>query len=310
LGIHPNGLDSKKKERFMNVIIGTAPDSWGVWFPDDPRQTPWERYLDEIVEAGYEWTELGPYGYLPTDIDVLRGELDKRGIKVSGTFAFERLWDPAAWPELKRQVVGAGEVLAELGGQYLVLIDFPYTDLFSGEKIAPRELDKDQWKRLIDTTHTVADLSQQYGLKVVVHPHADTHLEYEHEIEKLLEDTDANRVGLCLDTGHHAYSGGDPIEFMQTHHARIPYLHIKSVDGEVMKQVEGTDTPFAKSVGMDMFCEPSRGLVDFAAFRDVLEEVNYDGFAMVEQDMFPAPFDKPLPIAKRTRQYLRDVGIG
>jgi inosose dehydratase len=61
---------------------------------------------------------------------------------------------------------------------------------------------------------------------------------------------------------------------------------------------------------MDMFCEPSQGAVDFAAFRDVLREVNYDGFAIVEQDMYPAPFEKPLPIAKRTRAYLREIGLG
>jgi inosose dehydratase len=59
-----------------------------------------------------------------------------------------------------------------------------------------------------------------------------------------------------------------------------------------------------------MFCEPSRGAVDFAAFRDALREVNYDGWAVVEQDMYPAPFDKPLPIARRTREYLRNIGIG
>ena len=61
---------------------------------------------------------------------------------------------------------------------------------------------------------------------------------------------------------------------------------------------------------MDMFCEPERGVVDFDAFRDALREVNYEGLAIVEQDMYPAPFDKPLPIAKRTREYLRKIGIG
>ena len=55
--------------------IGTAPDSWGVWFPDDPKQVPWDRFLDEVVKAGYTWIELGPYGYLPTDPHLLEDEL-------------------------------------------------------------------------------------------------------------------------------------------------------------------------------------------------------------------------------------------
>jgi inosose dehydratase len=52
--------------------LGSCPDSWGVWFPDDPGQTPWHRFLDELAEAGYRWLELGPYGYLPTDPARLR----------------------------------------------------------------------------------------------------------------------------------------------------------------------------------------------------------------------------------------------
>ena len=61
------------------ALIGSAPDSWGVWFPDDPRQTSWERFLDEVAAAGYTRIELGPYGYLPTDPVRLKEELDKRG---------------------------------------------------------------------------------------------------------------------------------------------------------------------------------------------------------------------------------------
>ena len=58
-----------------NLCLGSAPDSWGVWFPDDPKQIPWERFLDEVQVAGYEWIELGPYGYLPTDPSRLEDEL-------------------------------------------------------------------------------------------------------------------------------------------------------------------------------------------------------------------------------------------
>jgi inosose dehydratase len=295
----------------MNIKVGSAPDSWGVWFPTDPKQTPWQRFLDEIVQAGYEWTELGPYGYLPTHLPTLRAELDKRGLKVSATFAMAALEDPKAWPELERQVLGASEQLASLGAPFLVLIDDAYSDLFTGKPTAPSRLDKNAWKRLIDTTHRVADLvKERFGLKVVFHPHAETHVEYEDQIEALLDQTDPAKVFLCLDTGHHAYRGGDPVAFYRRHHARIPYLHLKSVDGQMQKRVKEEQIPFAIAVGMDMFCEPSKGAVDFPAFRDALRDLNYEGWVTVEQDMYPAPFDKPLPIAKRTRAYLREIGIG
>jgi inosose dehydratase len=295
----------------MNVRVGTAPDSWGVWFPNDDRQPPWSRFLDEVVEAGYEWTELGPFGYLPTDLSTLRPELDRRGLSVSGGFAMGPLESPADWPEVEKQVLGAGELLAALGAGFLVLIDGTYTDLFTGEPLAPERLDDDSWKRLIDTTHRVADVARErFGLAVVFHPHAETHVEYEDQIEMFLEGTDPDRVSLCLDTGHHAYCGGDPVEFMRRHHERISYLHLKSVDGEVRKRIQDEGISFVTAVDMNMFCEPAEGAIDFEAFRDVLSDIDFDGWAIVEQDMTPGFPDRPLPIAMRTRKYLREIGIG
>ena len=157
----------------------------------------------------------------------------------------------------------------------------------------------------------MADIARdRFGLTLVYHPHGETHVEYEDQIESLLEQTDPDSVSICLDTGHHAYRGGDPVDFMRRFHLRIPYLHLKSVDGEIQKRVEAEGVPFATAVGMGMFCEPSEGAVEFLAFRDLLHDIDYDGWAVVEQDMYPAPLEKPLPIAKRTRAYLREIGIG
>lgn len=291
--------------------IGSAPDSWGVWFPSDPKQIPWDRYLDEVAEAGYEWTELGPYGYLPTDIPTLRRELSKRRLKVAATAVMGHLEDPGAWPQFEKQILGAAEALAAVEGAFLILIDDVYSDLWTGKLLRPKRLGEEEWKRLIDRTHQVADIARdRFGLVLTFHPHAETHVEYEEQIERFLAETDPARVFLCFDTGHHAYRGGDPIAFMRRHHRRIPYLHLKSVDPAVRARVQAEDLPFATAVAEGVFCEPSHGAVEFLTFRDLLREIGYDGFATVEQDMYPAPFDKPLPIARRTREYLREIGIG
>jgi len=295
----------------MNVKIGSAPDSWGVWFPSDSKQIPWTRFLDEVVQAGYQSIELGPYGYLPTDLGVLRSELSKRQLDVCAATVISNLEQPSAWSGLQKQVLGSGDLVATLGAKFLVLIDDPYSDLFTGKLIEPVRLDESSWKRMLDAVHRVADISRdRFGLTVVFHPHAETHVEYEDQIETFLEQTDPSRIFLCLDTGHHAYRGGDPIAFMRRHHARIPYLHLKSVDQELQRRVEAERVPFAIAVGMGIFCEPSKGAVNFPGFRHVLRDINYAGSAIVEQDMYPAPFDKPLPIARRTRTYLQEIGIG
>lgn len=295
----------------MNLRIGSAPDSWGVWFPSNPNQTPWQRFMDEVAEAGYEWIELGPLGYLPTDIPTLHSELKKRGLKVSGSFVMAHFEDPTLWDAIEQQTRGMGEVLAAVGAEYLVLIDDCYSDLFTGKQLMSAVLNDEQWKHFIDTVNRVATLAwREYGLKAVFHPHAETHIEYESQIDRLLQDTDADLLSLCLDTGHHAYRGGDPIRYIREHRDRIGCLHLKSVDRTMQKKVEQENIPFALAVSQDMFVEPSVGIVDFLRFRDMLQEIDFTGFGIVEQDMFPAPFDKPLPIARRTRAYLREIGLG
>ena len=295
----------------MNVRIGTAAAAWGVNFPRDPKQTPWTRYLDEAAEAGYEWTELGPYGYLPTDVSMLSQELDRRNLKLAGAFVMHPLEDPEAWPRIEQDVLAAGELVVALGAEFLVLIDGQYTDEVTGDVIAPTRIDDVAWKILIDTTHAVARLAKEKcGLRTVFHPHTETYVQYEPQIEKFLEDTDPTLVGVCFDIGHHAYCGGEPLGFLRKHHRRIEYLHLKSVDSRKLEEVQQRGTSFAIATAEDVFCEPSQGVVDFLALRDLLRESEYDGFGIVEHDMYPAPFDKPLPIAKRTRAYLKEIGLG
>ncbi|MDP7484960.1 MAG: sugar phosphate isomerase/epimerase [Dehalococcoidia bacterium] len=295
----------------MSIKLGTSPDSWGVWFADDSKQIPWQRFLDEVVEAGYKWIELGPYGYLPKDLDKLRSELDQRGLKVSGTFLFAHLEEPDAWPGLEKDLMGLGELLAGLDAKFLVLIDDLHTDWFTGERIKPERLEKDAWKRLIETTHRVATIAKEkFDLRLAFHSSPDSHVAYEDQIEMLLEDTVPELVSLGQDVGHLAYRGVDPVQFVRKHQDRIPYLHIKNVDFGLQRMVQAQEIPFIRAVEMGMFCELSRGVVDYVAFREMLEEIKFDGWAIVEQDMYPAPFDKPLPIAKRNREYLHRIGFG
>jgi len=181
----------------MNVRIGTAPDSWGVWFASDPRQTPWNRFLDEVVQAGYEWIELGPYGYLPAEAARLRPELEKRRLKVSGSFVMAHLEDAANWPALEKQVLSMGALLAALGAGFLVLIDDGYSDPRTGAPTRPPALDGDGWKRLLDTTHRAARLARErFHLRLIFHPHAETHVEHTPQVEMLLRQTDPALVSL------------------------------------------------------------------------------------------------------------------
>src|ERR1700685_1045021 len=130
----------------MTIQIGTAPDSWGVWFGDDPRQTPASRFLDEVVDAGYEWIELGPLGYLPTNPTVLRQEIERRKLKVTGSFVMGHIEQPEAFARMEQEALSMGALLQELGARYLILIDDTYTDLFTGAPTWAPRLNEEEWK--------------------------------------------------------------------------------------------------------------------------------------------------------------------
>jgi inosose dehydratase len=292
------------------VTLAGAPDSWGVWFPDNPKQPHWSRFLDEVSEAGYRFTELGPWGYLPTDFVTLGQELDKRGLGLVGVTCIAPLEDASQWEAIEKDVRAQAKLAKHFAVKYLVLIDAPYADLFTGEPVAEKELGDEAWGRLVETTTRIGRwIRDEWDLQLVFHPHAETHVETPEQIERLLEDTPSETVGLCLDTGHHAYMNGEPISFIRDHAARIPYLHVKDVDHDKRRKVLDEGITFADAVATGTFVEAGHGTIDFSELRRTLDEIGFEGWAVVEQDMYPAPLDAPLPIARRTYRHLVEAGF-
>ncbi|HTD13911.1 MAG TPA: sugar phosphate isomerase/epimerase [Chthoniobacterales bacterium] len=292
------------------ILLGTAPDSWGVWFPVDDHQPPWARFLDEVAAAGYRYLELGPWGYLPTDTEPLREELGKRDLRLAATTLIGDLTDNSSTDDLIRQLETMQPVQQPLGASYVVLIAAMYTDLFTGKALRPPTLSETQWSSLIRNTQRIAKEATGYGLQVVFHPHAETHIETEEQISRFLAETDPGSVNLCLDTGHHRYCGGEPVTFFRENAARIPYLHLKSCKLAIRARAAEQNLSFSEAVKLGAMAEPAEGDVDFEALAKALKEKNYRGYAIVEQDMYPVAFDRPLPIATRTRNYLLKLGIG
>ncbi|MBU7598838.1 sugar phosphate isomerase/epimerase [Streptomyces sp. P38-E01] len=290
--------------------VGSAPDSWGVWFPDDPLQVPWQRFLDEVAEAGYEWIELGPHGYLPTDPAVLRAETGRRGLRVSAGTVFTSLHrGPAVWDDTWAHVSQVAALTAETGARHLVVIPSFWRDDRTAEMIEPAELTADQWRELASGTERLAArVRDTYGLEIAVHPHADTHIDTEANVTRFLDATDPDLVNLCLDTGHYAYCGGDSVRLIETYGERIGYLHLKQVDPEVLADVVAGGVPFGPAVGRGVMCEPPRGVPELEPVLLAAQGLGVELFAIVEQDMYPCPPDQPLPIATRTRRFLRSCG--
>ena len=296
------------------LLLGTAPDSWGVWFADDPAQTPWQRFLDEVVTAGYEWVELGPYGYLPTDPQRLGDELAKRRLKVAGgtVHGVGGLHNPAHWPAALDKTRRVAELTSALGGRHLVFVPVPgYRDDNTGAYLEPAELDANGWQTLIRASDELGKIiADEYGVKVHFHEHADSHVETQTQIERFLDSTDPRYTSLCLDTGHVAYRAGDSVALIRKYPDRMGYIHIKQVDPEISRVAGEEGIPFGEAVKRGVCVEPPNGAPAVGSVVEALNALDRELFVVVEQDLYPCAFDVPLPIAARTREYLRGFGLG
>jgi inosose dehydratase len=197
-----------------------------------------------------------------------------------------------------------------VGAGHLVVIPSFWRDDRTGEVLEDRTLTAAQWRDLTGLTERLGrEVRERYGLRIVVHPHADTHLDGEESVTRFLDATDPEAVSLCLDTGHYAYAGGDSVALIETYGERIGYLHLKQVDPEILAGVVAEGVPFGPAVARGVMCEPPAGVPALEPVLAAASALDVDLFAIVEQDMYPCEPDVPYPIALRTRRYLRSCGV-
>lgn len=293
----------------MSVKIGIAPDSWGVWFPEHEKQPQWWRCLDEMKVAGYEGCEIGPWGYMPNDDpEVLKNAFDARGLTLVGATEGGNFLDNASVGQMLNEIDDICAFLKNFpSAKYVVLLPPMYTNLETGVQEMNPKLTEDEWKTYCENVQRCADRCVLNGYIGVFHPHVDSHVQTEAEIESFLNET---TVDLCFDTGHHVYGGGEPISFYKKWAERIPYIHFKDCDMNVKAKMDENGWSFAKAVTEDIMVEPGKGSIDFAAMREALEECGYDGWCVVEQDLFPVKsFNVPLEKAVIGRENLRKAGF-
>jgi inosose dehydratase len=186
-----------------------------------------------------------------------------------------------------------------------------YRDIADGHYLDSQQLDGGQWQNLVSGVSRLGKIvGDEYGLKLVFHHHADSHVRTQEQTERFLDDTDPESVSLCLDTGHLAYCGGDSLAVARKYQERLGCLHLKQVDPTLLREAEDNDLSFGQAVARGVMCEPPRGVPDLDPILEVAGALDADLFAIVEQDLYPCAPDVPLPIAKRTREYLGQRGLG
>lgn len=262
------------------IRLATGPVTWGVDFADAPGNPPWEHVLDEIASSGIDALELGPMGYLPEEPAALRAALDERGLTAVGSFVFDDFHDASRTRELAAATERAARAIAAAGGGVLLLIDRPGPERAA---TAGRPLDAPRlaaWDAMVDALRRCAAIGEDHGLRPAVHPHAGSYVEFEDEIERLLDETELH---LCLDTGHAAYAGIQADRALIAYAPRLAHVHLKDVRSEVVERGLG----FWDALAAGVFCPLGEGSVDLPAVLRALDEIGYAGYATIEQDRVP-----------------------
>lgn len=296
----------------MSFKIGNAPTSWGIEEADAETNPPWQKVLDDMAAAGYAGTELGPLGFLPTDPGRLREALAQRNLQVIAGTLIDILHDPDKTKSLQETTRRICSLLEELEAPYLVIIPGLAEERVktAGRSQAARRLDEDEWTVFVNTVVACAEIARsEYGIIPVVHPHAGTHIEFIDEIERVLAQTDPDLVELCIDTGHSAYAGIDPLNLYRSFGERTPYLHLKDIDPGVHQKVLDDGMSFWEAYSVGIFCSLGAGGGDFEALREMLQKDGYEGWLTVEQDADPMGDSDPKEDAARSFEYLKNVGL-
>ena len=285
--------------------IASAPISWGICeVPDWGHMLPTERVLNEMTTLGISATEYGAPGFLPTAPEAIRGVLQGHGMTLLGGFVPLVLHDPARRDEALVRASGYADLFSRAGGS--TLVSCPVMD---DDWSVPRPLDRDEHTHLVRMLAEVDAICADAGLDQVLHPHVQTVVETSDDVDRLLQDCD---VSWCLDTGHLAIGGTDPVEFARQAVDRVGHVHLKDVRMDLVPALLDRSTSIMEGVQAGLFPSLGEGDVALADVILTLERAGYQGWYVIEQDTaitaaLPDEGEGPMTGVAESMRYLQEV---
>lgn len=296
--------------------VANAPCSWGILeFGLEGKTSGYKTVLKEMSDTGYIGTELGDWGFMPTDPALLKETLSKQNLDLIGAFVPVNFINPAAHERGARTAIKTAALLSAVNPNEakIVLSDEngqnPVRRKLAGRIEPKHSLKISEWDLFAAGVEFVAKrVLEETGVKSVFHHHCAGFVETPEEIKQLMDRTDPNLIGLCFDTGHYAFGGGNPVNGLIKFSDRINHVHFKDWDQKISEKSAENEWDYFESVGNGIFCELGKGSIDFEAVLKELRRQNYDGWIVVEQDILPG-MGSPKESAKRNREFLESIGV-
>ena len=303
----------------MTITLTTAPCCWGVDHVSNPNLPDWRLVLKDAAAAGYGGLELGPYGYMPLDAPMVSDALRQHGLYVVAGTIFDNLVDPANREALERQAHQICAVITALpkpptapgqrfAAPYLTVMDWGHDarDYAAGHSDRAVRLDDAAWAGMIANIRAIArEMDAAAGTN-----DETAFLRLDRALNlQVCADIPAPEAGLCLDTGHIAYAGMNPVAMLDRYWDRLDYIHFKDIDATKFADALTRSIRFFDACAEGVMCPIGDGCIDYPAIRSLLERRGYAGFITVEQERDPRNAGGSLADVAKSRRYLETIGF-
>tara|TARA_B100000575_G_C23120878_1_gene648647 strand:+ start:1032 stop:1940 length:909 start_codon:yes stop_codon:yes gene_type:complete len=257
--------------------IGNAPCSWGIYYPNN-NFLKYDKYIMKLSDIGYQYSELGPLGYFNDEISIIKDLLTKYNIHISGSTHVHSFADLSMFEKLKTDINKISDILLNLNSSNLIVMD--NSQFYS--KNNKRNVNFDDWKEIMKNIIEIQNfVENEYGIKLHFHPHVGTFIEYEEQIDKLLNDTN---ISLCFDTGHHAFWNQSSLNYLKKVISRVGYIHLKNVNDTIRQKVWNNEISIEQSYDFGVMSPLEYGFVNISDIIKFLLKKEFSGFCVIEQD--------------------------
>ena len=301
------GTESKStlKKSLPSIRLAIAPIGWtNDDLPELGGEIPFEQCVSEMALAGFSGSEVG--NKYPRDPKILNKALGLRGLTVCNAW-FSSFLTTKSYKEVEAEFIRHRDFLYAVGARVIGAAEQGHSIQGKNKPIfdAKPVFSAEEWDRLCDGFNRLGKKAAQKGMKLTYHHHMGTGVQTAEEIDRLMENTDPEYLGLLYDTGHLVFSGEDHIEVLRKWINRIGHVHLKDMRPLLRKKALKEKWSFLQAVKEGVFTVPGDGCIDFEPVFKILKRAKYSGWWVVEAEQDPAKAN-PLEYAIKARNYIRE----
>ena len=230
------------------VKLGIAPIGWtNDDMPDLGAENTFEQCVSEMALAGFTGCEMG--NQYPRDPAVLKKALELRGMQICNAW-YSTFLTTAPYEETERGFLRHITFLKEMGAKVVGVSEQGHS-IQGTDKAIFRDkyvMDDREWELLCAGLNKLGKAARDMGIALTFHHHMGTVVQTAAEIDRMMDHTDPELVGLLFDSGHLAYCGQDYLAVLRKYAARIRHVHLKDIRPWVVEKVKAENLSFLAGV--------------------------------------------------------------